>query len=53
VQGDYPDVGELSDPDCFEIAQLLMESGVSAGFRNKYLRLKRVRAACFVHICHN
>ncbi|QRV96337.1 hypothetical protein RhiJN_24355 [Ceratobasidium sp. AG-Ba] len=40
----YPDVGELADRDSFEIAKLLMESGVSSRFRNCYLRLKRMRA---------
>ncbi|KAG8726749.1 hypothetical protein FRC10_006791, partial [Ceratobasidium sp. 414] len=29
-RSNYPDVGELKSPDCFEIAQLLLESGVSA-----------------------
>lgn len=38
----YPDVGALSNPDSFEVAQLLMESGVSGRFRNRYLALKRV-----------
>jgi hypothetical protein len=38
----YPDVGELSDPESFEIGRLLMESGVSGRSRNCYLRLKRV-----------
>lgn len=33
----YPDVGALSNPDSFEVAQLLMESGVSGRFRNRYL----------------
>ncbi|KAG8724983.1 hypothetical protein FRC09_011011 [Ceratobasidium sp. 395] len=42
-QDNYPDVGELKKPECFEIAQLLMVSGVSGNFRNKYLRLKRLR----------
>ncbi|QRW11753.1 C2H2 zinc finger [Ceratobasidium sp. AG-Ba] len=40
----YPDVGQLADPDSFEIAKLLMESGVSGRFRNCYMRLKRIRA---------
>ncbi|QRV91967.1 transporter protein Sec61 subunit alpha [Ceratobasidium sp. AG-Ba] len=40
----YPDVGELADCDSFEIAKLLMESGVSGRFRNCYLRLKRIKA---------
>ncbi|CUA69803.1 Protein transport protein Sec61 subunit alpha [Halocynthia roretzi] [Rhizoctonia solani] len=43
ARGKYPDVGALADRDAFEIAQLLMESGVSARFRNRYLRLKRLR----------
>lgn len=38
----YPDVGALANPEAFEIAQLLMESGVSGRFRNRYLALKRV-----------
>lgn len=38
----YPDVGELANPESFEIGQLLMESGVSGRFRNSYLKLKRV-----------
>lgn len=38
----YPDVGPLSDPEAFEIAQILMQSGVSGRFRNRYLTLKRV-----------
>ncbi|QRW01433.1 hypothetical protein RhiLY_00430 [Ceratobasidium sp. AG-Ba] len=39
----YPDVGSLADPECFEIVQLFMESGVSGRFRNRYLTLKRIR----------
>ncbi|KAG9123531.1 hypothetical protein FRC07_014824 [Ceratobasidium sp. 392] len=34
-RGDYPDVGKLSDRHCFELAQLLMASGMSANYRNK------------------
>ncbi|KAG8791861.1 hypothetical protein FRC12_007950 [Ceratobasidium sp. 428] len=30
--GDYPDVGALSDPDCFEIAKVLMQSGMSVNY---------------------
>ncbi|KAG8685595.1 hypothetical protein FRC11_010354, partial [Ceratobasidium sp. 423] len=37
----YPDVGVLDDPENFEVAKLLMESGVSGRFRNQYLTLKR------------
>ncbi|QRV95463.1 hypothetical protein RhiJN_23481 [Ceratobasidium sp. AG-Ba] len=40
----YPEVGELSDPDSFEIARLLMVSGVSGQFRNRYLTLKHIRS---------
>lgn len=43
-QGNYPDVGALAKPDFFEVVQVLMESGISGNFRNKYLRLKRVSA---------
>ncbi|KAG8728703.1 hypothetical protein FRC10_004637 [Ceratobasidium sp. 414] len=39
----YPNVGQLSNPDAFEIGQLLMRLGVSARFRNCYLTLKRLR----------
>ncbi|QRW12422.1 hypothetical protein RhiLY_11421 [Ceratobasidium sp. AG-Ba] len=39
----YPNVGSLSNPECFEIAQLLMESGVSGRFRNRFLTLKRIK----------
>ncbi|KAG8689436.1 hypothetical protein FRC11_002597 [Ceratobasidium sp. 423] len=39
----YPDVGALSDAEAFEIAQLLMEPGISVRFRNRFLRLKRFR----------
>ncbi|QRV89362.1 hypothetical protein RhiJN_17380 [Ceratobasidium sp. AG-Ba] len=39
----YPDVGSLSNPECFEVTQLLMESGVSGRFRNRYLTLKRIK----------
>ncbi|QRV73889.1 hypothetical protein RhiJN_01903 [Ceratobasidium sp. AG-Ba] len=39
----YPDVGKLSNPECFQIAQLLMESGVSGRFRNRYLTLQRLK----------
>jgi cobalamin biosynthesis protein CobT len=53
IDGEYPDVGELSQPECFEIAQVLIESGVSGNFRNKFLRLKRVRASQFLHICYH
>ncbi|EUC53469.1 hypothetical protein RSOL_002760 [Rhizoctonia solani AG-3 Rhs1AP] len=43
IRRNYPDVGALADPEAFEIAELLMQSGVSARFRNRYLRLKRFR----------
>ncbi|KAG8735661.1 hypothetical protein FRC10_010290 [Ceratobasidium sp. 414] len=39
----YPDVGQLSKPDAFELGRLIMRSGVSARFRNSYLSLKRLR----------
>ncbi|KAG8694163.1 hypothetical protein FRC11_002391, partial [Ceratobasidium sp. 423] len=42
ARGKYPDVGALSNPKAFEIAELLMQSGVSGRFRNRYLRLKRI-----------
>ncbi|QRV83627.1 plasma membrane ATPase 4 [Ceratobasidium sp. AG-Ba] len=42
-RGKYPDVGKLSDRHCFDIAQLLMASGMSAKYRNKLFRLKRLR----------
>ncbi|KAG8775726.1 hypothetical protein FRC12_001298 [Ceratobasidium sp. 428] len=41
---DYPDVGQLKDPEAFKIAKLLLESGRSVRNRNCYLRLKRIRA---------
>ncbi|KAG8729734.1 hypothetical protein FRC10_003485, partial [Ceratobasidium sp. 414] len=37
------DIGKLSDKDAFELARLFFKSGVSARFRNCYLRLKRLR----------
>lgn len=40
-----PEVGPLANPKLFEIAKLLMESGGSGQFRNRYLQLKRVRAS--------
>ncbi|QRW10187.1 hypothetical protein RhiLY_09186 [Ceratobasidium sp. AG-Ba] len=40
----YPDVGQLANPEAFEIAHLLMASGVSGRFRNCYMRVKRLRA---------
>ncbi|KAG9091248.1 hypothetical protein FRC07_011886, partial [Ceratobasidium sp. 392] len=40
-RGEYPDVGKLSDREAFEIAQVLMELGMSAKYRNKYLRVKK------------
>ncbi|QRW04669.1 C2H2 zinc finger [Ceratobasidium sp. AG-Ba] len=43
AQNQYPDVGALADPDFFEIAQLLLRSGVSGNFKGKYLRLKKLR----------
>ncbi|KDN43570.1 hypothetical protein RSAG8_05947, partial [Rhizoctonia solani AG-8 WAC10335] len=39
----YPDVGALNDQDNFNIAKLLMESGVSGRLRNQYLTLKRLK----------
>ncbi|QRV96348.1 plasma membrane ATPase 4 [Ceratobasidium sp. AG-Ba] len=42
-RGNYPDVGQLSDQQSFEIAQVLMESGMSAKYRDKCVRLKRFR----------
>ncbi|QRW13195.1 C2H2 zinc finger [Ceratobasidium sp. AG-Ba] len=44
AQSEYPDVGELSKPDFFEIAQVLLRSGVSGNFRNKIIRLNRLRS---------
>ncbi|QRV92732.1 hypothetical protein RhiJN_20750 [Ceratobasidium sp. AG-Ba] len=40
---EYPEVGKLSNPESFEIARLLMESGVSGHFQNRYLTLKRIK----------
>ncbi|QRW11932.1 plasma membrane ATPase 4 [Ceratobasidium sp. AG-Ba] len=40
-RGQYPDVGQLKDPECFEIAQMLMESGMSGRFRQRCLLLAR------------
>ncbi|KAG9090752.1 hypothetical protein FS749_000314 [Ceratobasidium sp. UAMH 11750] len=37
------DIGKLSDKDAFELARLFFKSGVSARFRNSYLRLKKLR----------
>ncbi|QRW13649.1 plasma membrane ATPase 4 [Ceratobasidium sp. AG-Ba] len=42
-RGKYPDVGKLSDRHCFDLAQLLMASGMSAKYRNKLFCLKRLR----------
>ncbi|QRV81454.1 plasma membrane ATPase 4 [Ceratobasidium sp. AG-Ba] len=42
-RGKYPDVGKLSDRQCFDLAQLLMPSGMSANYRNKLFRLQRLR----------
>ncbi|KAG8762196.1 hypothetical protein FRC11_010523, partial [Ceratobasidium sp. 423] len=39
----YPDIGALADPENFELAKLLMESGISGRFRNQYLTLKRIK----------
>ncbi|KAG8685637.1 hypothetical protein FRC09_014619, partial [Ceratobasidium sp. 395] len=44
AEREYPDVGQLKDPEAFEIAKLLLESGMSVRNRNCYLRLKRIRA---------
>ncbi|KAG8726654.1 hypothetical protein FRC10_006904 [Ceratobasidium sp. 414] len=49
-RSNYPDVGELKSPDCFEIAQLLLESGVSARMRNRFLHLKRVSTICLKYL---
>ncbi|KAG8694994.1 hypothetical protein FRC08_008125 [Ceratobasidium sp. 394] len=37
------DIGKLSDKDAFELVRLFFKSGVSARFRNSYLRLKKLR----------
>ncbi|KAG8679650.1 hypothetical protein FRC08_016837 [Ceratobasidium sp. 394] len=37
------DIGQLSNKDAFKLARLFFKSGVSARFRNCYLRLKRLR----------
>ncbi|QRV83755.1 plasma membrane ATPase 4 [Ceratobasidium sp. AG-Ba] len=42
-RGKYPDVGKLSDRQTFDLAQLLMASGMSANYRNKLFRLQRLR----------
>ncbi|QRW08902.1 plasma membrane ATPase 4 [Ceratobasidium sp. AG-Ba] len=42
-RGNYPDVGQLSDRQSFEIAQVLMESGMSGKYRDKCLRLRKFR----------
>jgi hypothetical protein len=43
----YPDVGQLADPECFEIAHALMQSGMSGVSRERFFRLKRVsRTIC-------
>ncbi|KAG8737493.1 hypothetical protein FRC10_008099 [Ceratobasidium sp. 414] len=39
----YPDVGKLANRDIFEIAHVLMESGVSGRMRNRFLKLKKFR----------
>ncbi|QRV83013.1 plasma membrane ATPase 4 [Ceratobasidium sp. AG-Ba] len=41
-RGNYPDVGQLSDQQSFEIAQVLMELGMSGRYRDKCLCLRRV-----------
>ncbi|CAE6396425.1 unnamed protein product [Rhizoctonia solani] len=43
AQRKYPDVGALADPEAFKIAELLMQPGITACFRNSFLRLKRLR----------
>lgn len=50
-QDKYPKVGKLKKRSFFEIVKVLMESGISGNFRNKYLRLKRVSVICFQY-CH-
>ncbi|KAG9112448.1 hypothetical protein FRC07_007899 [Ceratobasidium sp. 392] len=40
-RGEYPDVGKLSNQHCFELAQLLMASGMSANYQNKLFCLQR------------
>ncbi|QRW10106.1 plasma membrane ATPase 4 [Ceratobasidium sp. AG-Ba] len=42
-RGSYSDVGKLSKRENFELAQLLIESGMSAKYRTKLFRLKRFR----------
>ncbi|KAG9105294.1 hypothetical protein FRC07_009417, partial [Ceratobasidium sp. 392] len=41
---EYADVGALLNSESFEIAQLLMHSGMSARYCNCYLRMKRIKA---------
>ncbi|KAG8712661.1 hypothetical protein FRC08_014239 [Ceratobasidium sp. 394] len=35
--GDYPDIGELGNPNVFEVVQSLIDSGMSGKFWNKFL----------------
>ncbi|KAF8598354.1 hypothetical protein BDV93DRAFT_561399 [Ceratobasidium sp. AG-I] len=42
-QMNHTDVGKLSKPDCFEVAQVLMESDMSGRYRERFLRLKRFK----------
>ncbi|KAJ1299555.1 hypothetical protein OPQ81_007349 [Rhizoctonia solani] len=38
----YPNIGALADPKAFEIAELLMQPGITARFQNSFLHLKRL-----------
>ena len=41
-QPNYADVGQLAKPQCFEVAQVLMELNMSGRYRERFLQLKRV-----------
>ncbi|KAG8706127.1 hypothetical protein FRC08_001262 [Ceratobasidium sp. 394] len=40
---EYPDVGNLADPESFEIAHVMVDSGMSGGHRERFMRLKRFK----------
>lgn len=42
LRANHADVGRLADPDLFEVAEILMTSGLSGKKRDKFLKLNRV-----------
>ncbi|KAF8709631.1 Zn-finger protein, partial [Rhizoctonia solani] len=42
VWGEPGDIGQLADPDNFEVAEFLLQSGLSVKEREKFLRLKKL-----------